>query len=219
MAQDRSAGFPEQALSTAARHGQDLSALGGRLAELVASLDGPEDPARLRARLAEIEAENRRLCEEFVVVEEHHAHLVALHVAVERLHEARGRAEARAAIQEVLVNLVGTEDFTLFEREGDGPLAPTHGMGRDWRAQPVITVGEGPLGRAVAEERVVVAEGALRAPGEPLACVPLRAVDGVAGAVAVHSLLGHKPALTSFDHELFSVLQRHAGLALRAAGR
>jgi hypothetical protein len=220
MARDPPAGYTEKALSSTARHGQELSALGGKLAELVASLDGPEEPDGLRARLAEIEAENRRLCEEFVAVEEHHAQLVVLYVAAERLHEVRTVAEARTAIQEVLVNLVGTEHFALFERDRADALVPTFGLGLDWRALPAIVPGEGPLGRAVAEDRIELDERSARPPGAPLASIPLRGARGVVGAVAIHGLVGHKPALTEFDDELFALLQRHGGLALCAgAGR
>jgi hypothetical protein len=210
MAEDHAPGFPERSLSTAARHGEGLQALGGKLAELVAALAPRDDAPHLRERLAEIEAEHRRLCAEFVEVQERHAELVKLGVAAARLHDVQGREDALVAIEELMVNLVGSEQYAVFERGADGRLLPIGGMGVDWRALPAVTPGQGPLGLAAAENRILLdAAGA-----GPLVFIPFL-VDGRAGgAVALHGLLPQKPALTDFDRELFSILQLHAGLAL-----
>src|SRR5512138_366526 len=105
MAQGRSPAPLDPAPRSAAdRHGEELTTLGGKLAELVASLGAPGDVATLRRRLVEIEAEHRRLREEFVRVQEEHAQLLALCVAAERLHGAEDRQAALAVLEDVVVN-------------------------------------------------------------------------------------------------------------------
>lgn len=233
MADARPPNPTEEAPSPTAGRAHQGSELGGRLAELVASLRASpappappagepapaggsegEEVARLRGQLAELEAAYQRVSEECAAFQEQNAELVTLSVAAGRLCEAADRAEALAAIQEIVVNLVGSEEFAVFERAADGRLLPVYRMGLDHPPAP-ITEGEGPAGRAVAEDRMRIV-GDPPGEGEPVACVPLRASGQVVGALVVYGLLGHKPALTDFDREIFGVLLRHAGPALRA---
>ncbi len=177
------------------------------------------EQGRLRDRLAEIERENRRVCDEFVAVQEQNAELVSLYAAIERLHGAPTRIEVLTAIQEIVVNVVGSEEFALFELTPDGRrLAPAHAFGIDVGGLKEIAIGSGTVGRAAAEGKPYVAgEGGAPVPPEDphlAACVPLKLGDEVTGALAIYRLLGHKPALTDFDRELFALLERHAGLAL-----
>lgn len=178
-----------------------------------------EEQARLRDRLAEIEAENRRVCDEFVAVQEQNAELVSLYAAIERLHGAPTRTELLAAIQEIVINVIGSEELALFELTPDGRrLAPALAFGIASDRLKEIAVGSGAVGRAAAEGRPYVAgDGGAPAPAEDphlTACVPLKLGDKVTGALVIYGLLGHKPALTDFDRELFSLLERHAALAL-----
>src|SRR5262249_1401031 len=52
---------------------------------------------------------------------------------------------------------------------------------------------------------------------EPLVVVPLRANDKLVGAIVIHRLLAHKPALEAFDLELFDLLATHAATALHCS--
>lgn len=184
-----------------------------------------EEQRRLRERLGEIEVENRRVCEEFVAVQEQNAELVSLYAAIERLHGAASRAELLAAIQEIVVNVVGSEELAVFELSPDGRrLVPAIALGVEAGELEEIAVGTGSVGRAAAEGRPYVA-GDGRAPQQAddprlTACVPFKIGGRVTGALAIYRLLGHKPALTDFDREIFSLLEKHAALALhfRAPG-
>jgi GAF domain len=178
-----------------------------------------EEQARLRDRIAEIEAENRRVCDEFVAVQEQNAGLVGLYAAIERLHGAPTRSEVLAAIQEIVINLVGSEELALFELTSDGRrLAPALAFGIDRGGLKEIAVGSGTVGRTVAEGKAYVAgdEGALADPEDRhvTACIPLKVGDKATGALAIYGLLGHKHSLTDLDLEIFSLLERHAALAL-----
>lgn len=174
-----------------------------------------EEDARLRARLAEIETENRRVGEEFAAIQMQNAELVALYAAVEQLHGAPTRSDVLTAIQEILINVVGSEEFELFETgPGGDRLVPAHGFGVEARKLEPIAVGDGSIGRAAASGRPWVA-GEDAGDDPPLAaCVPLRIGERLAGAVAIYSFLGHKPAVTDLDRAIFEMLERHAALAL-----
>lgn len=182
-----------------------------------------KEEERIRERLAEIESENRRLCDEYVAVQEQNSELVNLYAAIERLHGAPDRTEVLSAIQEIVVNMVGSEEMALFELAPDGRrLVPAHAFGVESDALREIPVGAGPVGRAAAEGRIHVAgeDGASAFPENPhlTACVPLKLGTKVTGALAIYRLLGHKSALTDFDRELFALLEKHAALALHASG-
>jgi GAF domain len=175
----------------------------------------------IRQRLAEIEEDNRRLCDEYAAVQEHNAELVSLFVALQRLYGAADRADVLAAIQEIVANLVGSEELAVFELSGDGRrLVPAHAFGVAPPELREIAVGSGTVGCVAARGVSFFAgEADGSAPPDPAhltACIPLELGDRVAGALAVYGLLAHKPSLGSVDRELLALLQKHAARALRA---
>jgi hypothetical protein len=174
-----------------------------------------EERERLRARLAEIEAENQRICDEYVAVQEQSSDLAQLYVALERIHGGLTRAETLAALQEIVINVVGSEELAIFEKRGD-ELVLLQSFGIDpepWRA---VRVEGGAIGCAAEGTLYVAGNGVRPARGEEdiTACIPLRLGDRVGGVIAVFRLLGHKPVLGETDHALFELLSTHAGVAL-----
>lgn len=182
--------------------------------EAVAEADA--ERARLRDRLAELEVENQRICDEYVAVQEESTVLAQLYVALERIHGGLSRAETLEALQEIVVNFVGSEELAVFDRRGDA-LVLTRSFGTDAAAFRHVRVGEGAIGRAVASGRLYVAgrDGA-PSPGEEelTAAIPLWAGGEVVGAIAIFRMLGHKAGLGQGDQALFDLLSAHAGLAL-----
>lgn len=174
-----------------------------------------EERERLRARLAEIETENQRVSDEYVAIQEKSTELAQLYVALERIHGGLTRAETLSALQEIVINVVGSEELAVFERRGDR-LALVQSFGIDpepWREVPA---SRGALGRAASGTLYVAGrEGAPAAGEEDLtACLPLRVGNDVTGVVAIFRLLGHKPVLGDTDQALFELISQHAGLAL-----
>ncbi len=174
-----------------------------------------DERERLRARLAEIEAENQRVCDEYVAIQERSTELAQLYVALERIHGGVSRAETLSALQEIVINVVGSEELAVFERRGDR-LVLVQSFGIDpepWREVPA---DRGAIGAAAAGRLWVAGRDGEGAPGEEdlTACVPLRVRDEIVGVVAVFRLLGHKPVLGEGDQALFELIASHAGLAL-----
>lgn len=166
---------------------------------------------RTRRGLDEAEIRALQLERDCAAAEAGRAELAKLLVAVTALHQTLRREPVLEALQEILINLIGTEDFAVFEVEPDGELSLAASFGGDRDAR---LADAGPV-------RDVVASGEARlAPAGaagPAACVPL-AVDGrVTGALAVYTLLPQKPGFEAFDHELFGLLATHAATALYAA--
>jgi hypothetical protein len=172
---------------------------------------------RLREQLTEIEAENQRLCDEYVAAQERSTDFAQLYVALERIHGSHSRAETLTAVQEIVINLVGSEELAIFERRGDA-LALAHSFGVNLGRLGSPRLGEGAIGRAAATGRLYVAgrDGPSDAgDGDLSAAVPLRVGGEVAGVIAIFRLLGHKPGLGEADQAVFDLLSSHAGLALR----
>lgn len=176
---------------------------------------------RLRAEVVELERENRRACDEFVAIHEQHTVISNLCVALSRLHGSIDRKEVLAAIEEIVVNLVGSEEVAIYElAPGGGRLLLTHGIGVVGRAPSQVDLGAGVIGRA-AESGCIYLAGA-EAPCGPededvSACVPLVLASRVIGAVVVFRLLGHKPGIDMADRELFRTLAHHGAIALHCA--
>lgn len=171
---------------------------------------------RLRQRLAEIQEDQARSCDAYVAVQERTSEIANLYVTVERLHAGLTRGEVLTAIQEVVINLVGSEEHAVFLAEG-GALVPAQSFGVEPGRLTKVAPGAGAIGHAFAENRPFFAgRSAEAAPDDPelTACIPLRAGDRVVGVLAIWRLLPHKPQLGDADVALLELLSAHAGVAL-----
>lgn len=170
----------------------------------------------LRGRLAQLEDEARRISDEYVLVQGHSSEMAQLYVALERLHGGLSREEALQALQEIIINVVGSEEFAVFERL-DHRLSLIHHFGVDPVPLREIKLGDGVIGRAAALGKLYVAgrEGPVDAEDADIsAAIPLYVGDGVWGMVTIFRLLGHKPCLDESDHVVFELIRGHVGVAL-----
>lgn len=175
---------------------------------------------RLRARVEELEAQQQRACDEMVEVEAQLTHFAGLFAALRQLHEAGPREAVLDAIQEIVVNLVGSEELAVLEAAPDGALRVARTFGLEPKTLEGHRLGQGPLGEAALGHNVLTApDPRLEALGSPAltALVPLRVAGTPVGAVVVQRLLGHKARLGPADQEILELLQLHAAVALRAS--
>lgn len=223
------------------RHAQDqqqeVEALRGRVisleaekARLLAQLQAVRletdrlghEQASLERCLAEVRGESVRFARAFVEVERQNANLANLYVASDQLHGTLDRGRVLEVIQEILANLVGSEETAVFERdEAGGALRLVSSNGIEREAFAHVACGEGVIGRVVATGETWIAGegGAAGGRDEALtACVPLRLEDRVTGAIAIFRLLPQKNGLEACDRELFDLLATHAAVALYCAG-
>lgn len=183
-----------------------------------------EDEARLKQRLAHVEHEGGRLAERYIEVEEKNANLANLYVASYRLHGTLERTEVLEAIQEIVANLVGSEQLAIYSTRSEGTaLERVISFGLSPEPPRTIALGEGLIGTAARDGRTCVydAERAerLRYERDLTACVVLR-LDGVpTGVLAIFRLLPQKTAFGPLDRELFDLLATHAATALFCTDR
>lgn len=175
------------------------------------------EPKQLRTRLEEIEQENYAYAEEYLQIEQQSCNLSNLYVASYQLHSSVDRPTVLQTIQEIVINLIGSEEIAIFESDGLGHFRLISSIGIDSSLLGAFTIGEGPIGRRLAGGEVFIKETA-GSQSDPLtACVPLKIGDSIIGAIVVFRLLSHKTELARVDHELFELLAIHASTALYCA--
>lgn len=185
----------------------------------------------LRARVNDLESEkaklhsdvelwNEEMGKQYSLIEHQNANLVNLYVATYRLHETLDRQDLLGVIQEILANLVGSEEGAVFGLTPDGKaLQPLCLFGLDAKRFESIPADAGIIGRALRTGQIFVADHP--SVGEQLphesnltACIPLSLGGTVTGAIAVFRLLKQKKGITQVDRELFELLATHAATAL-----
>ncbi|HEV7242571.1 MAG TPA: hypothetical protein VGQ36_25295 [Thermoanaerobaculia bacterium] len=168
---------------------------------------------RLLDRFEEIAGENQRFAEQYQHIEEQSSNLANLYVASYQLHTSVDRETVLTTIQEIVINLIGSEQLAIYERNGDAEfrLAASFGLDQD----QLMAFVSGEYATEKLGEGHIFSDPAER---QPLtACVPLQICDQVVGAILVFRLLEHKQSLETVDHELFELLAVHASTALYCA--
>lgn len=174
----------------------------------------------LRRQLAEVEAANQSSSRQYFEVEQQNNNLANLYVASFQLHSTLDRGEVLAAIKEIVINLIGSEELAIYEMDDDGrELKLVGSFGIDPETYATVPVGAGVVGRtAVSGEIYLAAKGVdpSRTARETnlTACVPLKLGDQVRGVLAIFRLLPQKGGLEAIDYELFNLLAAHAATAL-----
>ena len=145
------------------------------------------------------------------------SNLANLYVASYRLHGTLDRKEVIDTLQEIIANLIGSEEAGLFELDAGKQtleLVASFGLAADAL----------PLGPARQRPRSARPRGAARsswpsraaseADGGLTACIPLKLDGKVTGAIAIFRLLPQKSGFEEVDRELFELLATHAATAL-----
>jgi len=191
-------------------------------------------PNSLEERIRYLEEENRALLDKFRLVEEENKdfanryvevemennNLANLYVASYQLHSTLDFSESLTIILEIVMNLVGAEEFSIMmldEKTNELSIVAQEGMGP--QARPSIKLGHGIIGTTANTGEAYYRKGD---PADltgldyehPLICIPLKIKEHVIGAIVIYKLLIQKPQLTKVDYELFSMLAGHAATAL-----
>ena len=175
---------------------------------------------RLQKSLAAVEEENRRFSEQYVEVEQQNTDLASLYVASYRLHGTLDRGEALTIVQDIICNLIGSEEIAIFEAdETGGALALVASLGVEPGPFRSVPLGRGVIGRCARTGQIYLVgrdDDAGHRPEEQAlsACIPLHFDGRLLGAVAIFRLLPQKTGLVALDHELFELIATHAARAL-----
>jgi nitrate/nitrite-specific signal transduction histidine kinase len=177
-----------------------------------------DEHSALLRRLSDVQRENESVSARFLDIETQNTNLANLYVAGYQLHGSLERPSVLAAIKEILINLVGTEDFAIFERAGER-LRMIGWFEEPPLAFSEVKVGEGVIGKVVESGTTFVAADDHGRSVGIVACVPLQVDGTVTGAIAIFRLLPQKQhGLEPLDQELLQLLASQAGIALYCTG-
>jgi GAF domain-containing protein len=195
------------------------------LETLLAELEGLRMRQReLELRLGKQEELNRLTQARVALAEQQVTRLTRLYVASLHLLGARQPEQVLEAVQEIIVNIIGSEELAIFRMGEDGKsLWLVSSLGVDPERLRSIPLGEGPIGKTALEDKTFIAPTPRSASAEPgdtvTACVPLRLDGRVYGVIALFGLLPQKPALEDVDRELLELFADQAAPALHRVAR
>jgi nitrate/nitrite-specific signal transduction histidine kinase len=171
----------------------------------------------LQGKLDALDDAHRRLCEDNAALEREHAIVSQLHVASRLLHRSLDRAQVVAAVVEICINLVGSEQLALFAHDRAAKrLHLVASFGVDKAAFASVPLADDTIGAAARSGAMQLALGAETAETRPAVCVPLRVESEVVGVLVLFRLLPHKSGLEPVDHALLDLLSIEGGVALAA---
>lgn len=162
-------------------------------------LEAHRELSRLRNQNEQLMGSNRDLSSLLVNTERRSGELLKIIVAFRRLLEAGDSGEALRSIEEVLINIIGTEDFVILLITETDVLRVVGGMG------PIVD-------RAL-ERRLTLEE--LHENADRM--VPLYIADNLVGAIGIAALLPHRDPLNANDDQVLHLLSRYAGTVIMAA--
>ena len=162
-------------------------------------LEAHRELARLRVQTEQLMGSNRDLSSLLVGTEKRSGELVKIIVAFRRLLESESAATALGSIEEILVNVIGTENFVVLLITAPDRMRPVAGMGSALRRAH----DESPTLEQLHHREMRV--------------VPLYIADTVVGALAIQELLPHRDPLNHNDDQVLNLLSRYAATVVMAA--
>jgi hypothetical protein len=203
----------------------DKHILEARVTALEAELSQErEERKKLFSRIQDMERQNAGSAAEYAVVESENNNLASLYTATYSLHGTLDREELLRVIQEIVLNLIGSEEIGILELDQDGALRLVASTGLKETSFQKLSLDDGIIGHTVRSGSLYLRgqddAGIVPAPyeSELTACVPLTVESQTIGAIALFRLLVQKRGFESVDYELFDLLGRQAAIALYAAG-
>jgi GAF domain-containing protein len=176
-----------------------------------------QENQRLRSTAEQLTGEVQKFADRFAEIEHQNSNLAMLYAASYQLHATVRRSEVLLAIQEIVINLVGSEAVAIVSVEPDGSLTALASFGVSSGRIAELRGEFGLLGAALGSGRPRVAPDATGDGRGMTACIPLMIGARPFAAIAIFELLPQKPVLTSVDLEMFDLLATHAANALYCA--
>jgi hypothetical protein len=172
--------------------------------------------AHLEQRFQEVEAESRDFASRYAEVCAENENLAYLYVASHRLHSTLEPSEVTEIIVEIMIDLVGADEFgLLLVDERTNELTPIRVEGSLTSYPAHMHVGEGAWGAAVRDGRAHYEERP--EPGAPVAVIPLQIKGHSVGAIVITRMLHGKVHFDALTKELLGLLAGHAATALMSS--
>lgn len=172
-------------------------------------------------RIRKVEDENEDFANRYVEIESENNNLANLYIASYQLHSTLDFKEVLQIIMEIVINLIGAEEFSLMLLdEKTGVLSAVACEGLDREEIPPVSLGSGLIGQTLQSGESYFAddiETYQRDILSPMVCVPLKIKEHVIGVLAIYKLLVQKEKFAQVDYELFTLLAGHAATAIFGA--
>jgi transcriptional regulator with GAF, ATPase, and Fis domain len=199
-----------------------LSAAGGgspdheHLLHRIADLE--REKGEILDRISRVEEENQDFANRYLDVELENNNLANLYIASYQLHSTLDYQEVLQIIMEIIINLIGAEEFALLlldEKTEQLQVVATEGVGKE--SIPTVKVGEGIIGsvfKAGDNYFVDDLEHYVKDYSSPMVCISLKIKDEIIGVIVIYKLLTQKSVFADVDYELFTLLAGHAATAI-----
>ena len=162
-------------------------------------LDAHRELMRLRTQTEQVVASNRDLTGQLGASSQRLGDMMKVVVAFQQLLDARCMRSAWRSIEDILVNVVGTENFVILQLTESDDLA--------------VIAGQGP-----AHTQALVAPPTLKqVDAGSSRVVPLKIAEALVAVVVIVDLLPHRDALNASDDEVLELLSRFAASAVMMA--
>ncbi|MCU1229295.1 MAG: hypothetical protein JWO97_2179 [Acidobacteria bacterium] len=209
----------EELRSAVASFNSARSELLNELASAKRERDGAtQELDRLRAKFDDVAQENEKYVTQYHQIEHHSSNLSNLYVASYQLHSSVDRRTILETIQEIVVNLIGSEEVAILEADSEtGDFRMVASFGVDAARLNRANSGHAQIVKRIAAGELFIDDVAGYEEDALTALVPLKIEERVIGAIVVFRLLEHKQGLQPVDHELFELLAVHASTALHCA--
>jgi GAF domain-containing protein len=191
-----------------------------RLREQVERLQ--EEKSTLQKDLERIEKENQDFASLYVQAQDQNEILTNIYVASYRLHATLDPTDVMKIIQDILIELVGAEEFGIFlldKAQTRLDLVAGEGV-RDRLPAASLPAGEGVVGEVASSGEAFYFEPKSETEqqvGLPRAAIPMRMDGESVGVMVIYQLLSHKTGFSDLDHQLLELLAAHAATALVSA--
>jgi GAF domain-containing protein len=180
---------------------------------------------RLRTQVSTLLSTHQQLSTLLVAADTRTGDLLKLLVSVRALIESRDASAALDRVQDILVTVIGCDEFTVFSIDPrEQVLVRVGGTGTFVRESETVPLHHSWLGDVVRAGSLLISREPPRVPADHrytdvVAVVPLKVLDRTVGAIVVTSLLPHREPLGACDREILDLLGVYAATAIIAADR
>ncbi|PLX88314.1 MAG: diguanylate phosphodiesterase [Desulfuromonas sp.] len=193
----------------------------GNVEHLKSRIDMLEsEKQEILSRIQEVQQENQDYDNRYSEIEAENNLLANLYISSYQLHSSLDITEIIRIIQEILLNLVGVEQFSILMLDATQQyLRPLVVEGLDPSMIASVRVGEGAIGQVLksGERRLHTPEPSADLLAEPPVIIPLAVGDDIIGVINIYKLLQQKETFSDIDEELFNLLGAHAAMAIFTA--
>ena len=162
-------------------------------------LEAHRELNRLRTQNEQLVGSNRDLSSLLATTDKRSGELVKIIVAFRRLLDSEDAASALRCIEEIVINIIGSENFVVLLLDERDLARPVAGFGNaltEAHVQPPLL---DELHRSAAR------------------LVPLYIADELVGGIAIAELLPHRDSLSHNDDQVLNLLSRYAASVIMAA--